>query len=130
MDRRRLLILSGSLCINAIFSLVVLPFAIPPFTGYSPWHLLDVLFWQLTAALGWPLVILGGFLALLIPQLSAHLSPIFLALVYPIMLILLVRGVFSRRFNRWEFILLHFLFAASFVSIWYQVLNGYDFMVG
>ena len=130
MQHRRLLIISGLLIINILLSWVILPFAIPPFQGYSPRDLLDVLLWQVIAAIGWPFAILGGLLSQIFTRGHANLLPLLLTLVYPVMLLLLGRVVFSKSHQRWELLLLHLLLAFSFAVIWYYVLNGYDFMPG
>ena len=130
MQHRRLLIISGLLIINILLSWAILPFAIPPFQGYSPRDLLDVLLWQVIAAIGWPFAILGGLLSQIFTRGHANLLPLLLTLVYPVMLLLLGRVVFSKSHQRWELPLLHLLLAFSFAVIWYYVLNGYDFMPG
>jgi hypothetical protein len=130
MQHRRLLVIGGSLIINALLSWVILPFAIPPFQGYSTPDLLEVFLWQVIAAISWPFAILGGLLSQIFTQGHANLLPLLLTLVYPVMLLLLGRVVFSKSLQRWELPLLHSLLAFSFAVIWYYVLNGYDFMPG
>lgn len=130
MQRRRLYISGGSLAINVLLSWTILPFAIPPYQGYSAADLLEVLLWQGIATVGWPFAILGGLLSLIFTQGLANPGPLLLMLVYPAMLLLLTRAVFSKSLQRWELPLLHLLLAVSFAIIWYYVLNGYDFMPG
>jgi hypothetical protein len=130
MQHRHLLVIGGSLIINILLSWVILPFAIPPFQGYSTRDLLEVFLWQVIAAIGWPFAILGGLLSQIFTRGHANLLPLLLTLVYPVMLLLLGRVVLSKSLQRWELPLLHLLLAFSYAAIWYFVLNGYDFMSG
>ena len=130
MLHRHLLIIGGSLIINILLSWMILPFAIPPFQGYSAPDLFEVLLWQVIASVGWPFAILGGLLSQIFTRGHANLLPLLLTLVYPVMLLLLGRAVFSKFPQRWELPLLHLLLTFSFAVIWYFVLNGYDFMTG
>lgn len=130
MERRRQLIIAGSLSLNILFSWTILPFAMPPFQGYSRMELFEVLLWQGIGTVGWPLGILGALLSLPFHQGAADFGPILLMLMYPAILVLLIRVVAAKGLRRWELPLLHVLLTLSFAAIWYRVLNGYDFMVG
>jgi hypothetical protein len=130
MEHRHLLIFSRSLVINALLSWLFLPFVIPPFQGFSPIDLFEVLLWQVIAAFGWPFAILGGLLSQIFNQGYDNLLHLLFLLIYPVMLLLLGRAVFSKSIQRWELPLLHLLLVFSFAAIWYFVLNGYDFMAG
>ena len=130
MERRRQLIIAGSLSLNILLSWTILPFAIPPFQGYSRMELFEVLLWQGIGTVGWPLGILGALLSLPFRQGAADCGPILLMLMYPAILVLLIRVVAAKGLRRWELPLLHLLLTLSFAAIWYRVLNGYDFMVG
>ena len=89
-----------------------------------------MLLWQGMGAVGWPLAILGGFASLILQGKVSDLVTLLLVLIYPTMLMLLIFVLFSKRSKHWGLIVLHMLFTFSFVVIWYQVLNGYDFMIG
>jgi hypothetical protein len=130
MQHRHLLIYSGSLAMNFILSWLILPFAVPPFQGFSPTDLFEVLLWQVIAAVGWPIAILGGLLSQIFTRGVDNLLQLSFMLVYPAMLLLLGRAVFLKSLRRWELPLLHLLLTFSFAVIWYYVLNGYDFMTG
>jgi hypothetical protein len=130
MERRRLLMVVIPLAINVLISWMVLPFAIPPFGGYSLRQLLDIALWQGIGTVGWPLVLLGWLLSLPFGQVTPRLGSLLLTLMYPAMLVLLVRALTTKILRRWELALLHILLALSFALLWYQVLAGYDFMVG
>lgn len=130
MEFRRQLIIGGSLSLNILLSWTILPFAIPPFQGYSMMELLEVLLWQAIGTVGWPLGILGAFLSLPLRYGAADPGPMLLMLIYPAILFLLIRVAVARGLRRWELPLLHVLLSLSFAAIWYRVLNGYDFMVG
>jgi hypothetical protein len=129
MQRQRLLHISLSLAVNVLFSLTLLPLAIPPFKGYSPSDLLGVLLWQTIGMVGWPFALLGIVLSIPLGAKLASADSLFI-LMYPAILFLLIRAVVSRAQQRWEFILLHVLVFFSFIVVWYYVLNGYDFMPG
>ena len=60
----------------------------------------------------------------------SDLAALLLVLIYPTMLLLLLFVLFSKRSRQWALIVLHMLITFSFAVIWYQVLNGYDFMIG
>ncbi|MCU0918636.1 MAG: hypothetical protein MUC88_29375 [Planctomycetes bacterium] len=51
-------------------------------------------------------------------------------LVYPAILVLAIRVLTARTFRLWRLVLLHLVLALSFAAVWWNVLNGYDFMVG
>ena len=120
----------ATLIVNFLLSWTVLPLAIPPFRVYSFRELIEVLLWQGMGAVGWPFAILGGFASLILQGKMSNLVTLLLVLIYPTMLLLLIFVLFSKRFKRWALILLHMLLTFSFAAIWYQVLNGYDFMPG
>jgi len=130
MERRRQLIIAGSLSLNILLSWTILPFAIPPFQGYSRMELFEVLLWQGIGIVGWPLGILGARLSLSFGQGAADFGSILLMLMYPVILFLLIRVVAAKGLRRWELPLLHLFLTLSFAAIWYRVFNGYDFMVG
>ena len=130
MDRRRLLIIGIPLAINILISWTILPFAFPPFGGYSVLELVEVLLWQGIGIVGWPLAVIGTLLSLPIGQDTSQLGDLLLILMYPAMLVLLVRVLAVKILRGWELALLHMLVAISFAAIWFQVLTGYDFMVG
>ena len=130
MARGRLVIIGRVLAVNFLLSWVVLPFALPPFKGYSAADLVEVLLWQVFGTIGWPFAILGGLLSLVFAQARANPGSLLLTLIYPIMLLLFARAIFAKSPARWELYLLHVLLAFSFGAVWFNVLNGYDFMVG
>lgn len=129
MERRHLRTISASLATNVVISWTILPFAIPPFRGYSLKQLLEVLLWQGMGTVGWPLAIPGALVSMLFNQKAVSLGPFLLTLMYPAMLFLVARAAASKVVRRWELPLLHFLLASSFAAVWYHILNGYDFMV-
>jgi hypothetical protein len=118
------------LIVNFLLSWMILPLAVPPFRLYSFRNLIEVLLWQGMGAVGWPLAILGGIPNLILQGKVSDLVALLLVLIYPTMLLLLIFVLFSKRSKRWVLIMLHILLTFSFAAIWYQVLNGYDFMIG
>ena len=96
MERRRQLIVAGSLSLNVLLSWTILPFAIPPFQGYSRMELFEVLLWQGIGIVGWPLGILGALLSLSFGQGAADFGSILLMLMYPVVLFLLIRVVAAK----------------------------------
>ena len=127
-DSKTKLILA-SFIVNFLLSWTILPLAVPPFRMYSFRELMEVLLWQGIAAVGWPLAILGGFASLILQGNVSDLVALLILLIYPTMLVLLIFVLFSKHSRRWMLILLQILLAFSFAAIWYQVLNGYDFMI-
>lgn len=117
----------ATLIANVLLSWTLLPFAMPPFRGYSPSEFFDVLFWQSIAAVGWPFVLLGVVLAIPFGAKLTNADALFM-LVYPIIQFLLVRSALSKAPRHWELILMHLFVTLSFAIVWYFVLNGYDFM--
>lgn len=115
---------------NFLISWTILPLAVPPFGFYSLNNLMEVLLWQGIATIGWPFAILGGIANLFQLGYMSSLVSLLIVLIYPTMLLLLIFFLFSKRNKRWMLILLHILLTFSFVAIWYQVLNGFDFMIG
>jgi hypothetical protein len=130
MKHRRILTISISLAINVLFSLTILPYAIPPFGSYTLRDILEVLLWQGIAAVGWPFGILGSLLSLISDPEAVRVGDFLLILQYPAMLAVIVRLLISRVVQRWERVLLRLLVISSFAALWYSVLNGYDFMMG
>jgi hypothetical protein len=92
MQHRYALTIGGSLIVNILLSWMILPFAVPPFQGYSAPDLFEVLLWQVIASVGWLFAILGGLLSLIFTRGHANLLPLLLTLVYPVMLLLLSRA--------------------------------------
>ena len=127
MEMRRVIV---SIAVNNLLSWTVLPLMIPPFRVYTLVELGEVLFWQVIGAVGWPIVLLGGCANFILQGTLSDLGTLALMLIYPGILVLLIRVYVTKRFWHWEFVLLHFLIIISFFAVWYQVLNGYDFMVG
>jgi len=130
MERKRLLIIVGPLAINIILSWMILPFAIPPFGGYSLRELFEVLLWQGIGTVGWPFAILGTFLSLPFVTDPPRWGDLLPTLMYPAMLVLLIRNLTAKALRLWELVLLHVFVTFSFAAIWYRILNGYDFMLG
>ena len=122
--------LSLSLAANIILSYTLLPFAIPPFEGYSLSKLLEVLFWQSIATIGWPLALLGLVLSLPFGAKLTNMVSLLFTLIYPAIQFLLIRSVISKTLYRLDFIFLHIFIIFSFFVVWHYVLNGYDFMLG
>ena len=120
----------ATLIVNLLVSWTILPLAVPPFGFYSGLELMEVLLWQGIGAVGWPLALLGGCARLILQGNGAELLALLIVLSYPVMLLLLIFVLFSNRSKRWMLILLHMLLVFSFAAIWYQVRNGYDFMIG
>ena len=119
-----------SLFANILFSLTVLPFALPPFQGYALADLGGVLLWQGSAAIGWPLALAGVLLSLPFGARPADAGTLLLVLLCPAALFLLLHMAILRRVRPWEVVLLNLLVTVSFAAVWYRVLHGYDFMVG
>ena len=120
----------AALIVNFLLSWTILPLAVPPYRIYSFRELMEVLLWQGIAVVGWPLAILGGFASLILQGNVSDLVALLIVLIYPTMLLLLIFVLFSKRSKRWMLILLQILLTFTFSAIWYQVLNGYDFMIG
>jgi hypothetical protein len=120
----------AGLIVNFLLSWTTLPLAIPPFRIYAFRELMEVLLWQGMGAVGWPLGILGGFASLILQGKVSDLVALILVLTYPTMLWLLVFILFSKSSKLWALIMLHMLITISFAVIWYQVINGYNFMIG
>jgi len=118
-----------SLFINFLVSLIVLPLLIPPFRSYTIGELAEVLFWQVVGLIGWPLGILGC-LSTMIAEGGANNVDGLLLFLYPLMLFLLVYTLVSQQHRRWTLVSLHLAVTVSFATVWYKVLNGYDFMGG
>lgn len=119
-----------SLIANFLLSWTILPVLIPPIRIYSLGELIEVLLWQGVGFIGWPIALLGSFLSFLFQFKLADLVTLLFILIYPSMWFLLLCVWRSKRFKRQAFVMLHFLLTISFAAIWYQVLNGYDFMIG
>jgi hypothetical protein len=126
-DSKARMMIGGSIIVTALLSWTLLPFVIPPFRMYSPLELMEVLFWQGVGLIGWPLALFGGFLSLILQPQSTDLGTLLFILIYPAIWILLILVL---RAKRWALIGLYLLLILSFAAVWYQVLNGYDFMVG
>jgi len=88
------------------------------------------MFWQVAILILWPPVIRTAIFSVLHGQIGPDLASIPLFLLYPASIVLLVRALAATKCNRWEMVLLHILITLSFDVIWYQVYNGYGFMVG
>lgn len=116
--------------VNLLLSWTILPLVVPPFRIYSFRELMEVLLWQGIGTVGWPLALLGGFASFILQGKVSDLAALLVVLIYPTMLLLLIVVLFSKRSRQWVLILLHLLITFSFAAIWYQVLNGYDFMMG
>ncbi len=119
----------STLIANFMLSWTLLPFVIPPFRGYTPSELFEVLFWQGIGAVGWPFVLFGVALSLPFGAKLNSADSLF-TLMYPAIQFLLLRSAFSRTQRHWELILMHAFVTLSFAVVWYYVLNGYDFMTG
>jgi hypothetical protein len=127
IDSKARTMIAVSIIVTALLSWTLLPFVIPPFRMYSPLELIEVLFWQGVWLIGWPLALFGGFLSLLLQPQSTDLGTLLFTLIYPAIWILFIHAL---RAKRWAPIGLCLLLILSFAAVWYQVLNGYDFMVG
>ena len=119
-----------SLLANFLISWTLLPVLIPPFRIYSLWELIEVLLWQGLGLLGWPLAIGGACLSIFFQFESSNLVAFLFLLIYPSMWFLLIGVWRSKRCKVQALVVLHVLLAISFAALWFQVLNGYDFMVG
>ncbi|MGB2962944.1 MAG: hypothetical protein WBB69_03065 [Anaerolineales bacterium] len=119
-----------SLFSNLLFSSTILPLIIPPFGFYTPRELLEVLLWQGIGLVGWPIGLLGGAANILLGGTAPDVGTLLLFFTYPALLVLLIISLRAKR-SRWgALISLHILLGLTFVIIWVQVLNGYDFMLG
>ena len=118
------------LLVNSLLSWIVLSLLIPPFRMYTLPEFLDVLFWQGIGTVGWPIAIFGGLVSFLFQGTQSGLGAVLILLIYPAMLFLLILVLMSKRCRWWGLILLHLLLTFSFAAVWFQVLNGYDFMPG
>jgi hypothetical protein len=114
--------------INFLLSWTLLPLVIPPFRIYSFRELIETLLWQGMGLVGWPLALVGGVANLLLQDKLTGLPSLLLVGIYPIMLLLLFLVLRSHLPKPWALILLHMLITFSFAAVWYQVLNGYEFM--
>ena len=130
MQRQRLLHLSLLLAVNILLSWTVLPFLLPPFHGYSPSQLFEVLLWQSMGSVGWPFALLGVVLSLAFGAKLTSAASLGLTFMYPVIQFLFIHSAISRTPRRWELILLHMFVTFSFASVWYFVRTGYDFMSG
>ena len=119
-----------SLVANLIFSSTILPLIIPPFGYYTPRELLEVLLWQGMGLIGWPVGLLGGAASLLLGGTVPEFGTFLLLLTYPTLLVLLIISLRTKGSGWGVLISLHILLILTFGIIWYQVLNGYDFMLG
>jgi len=123
--------LSLTLIPNFIFSWIVLLFLLFPGLAWGVPKVFEVLFWQAIGFVGWPMALFGALASFLLqPDLTA-LRPLMALLAYPLLIVLavvVVRGGSAKRW--WALALFHLLLAVSFVAVWYQVLTGYEFMVG
>jgi undecaprenyl pyrophosphate phosphatase UppP len=119
-----------SIVVNSLLSWTVLPFLIPPFQIYSLNQLGEVLFWQVLGIFTWPIAILGGCFSLIFQAKLSDLGALAIMLIYPGMLLLFIQTLRTKQSKSWKFVLLHILISFSFAAVWYQVLNGYDFMTG
>jgi len=130
MEHKRLLVVGKPLAVNVVVSWTILPFAIPPFGGYSLPDLFEVLLWQGICTVGWPFALLGILLSLPSGLDVSHSWDSLLIIIYPAILVLLIRALVTKAVRSLEVLLLHMLVTFSFVAVWYRVLNGYDLMVG
>ena len=119
-----------SLVANLIFSSTILPLIIPPFGFYTPRDLLEVLLWQGMGLIGWPIGLLGGVVNLMLGGTTPEFGTFLLFFTSPMLLILLIISLRAKRSGWVALISLHILLSLTFVIIWYQVLYGYDFMLG
>ena len=119
----------ATLIANFLLSWTLLPFVIPPFRGYSLSEFFEVFFWQSIGAVGWPFVLLGVVLSIPFGAKLTSADSLF-TLIYPAIQFLFVRSAISRTPRHWELILMHMFVTLSFAVVWYNVLNGYDFMSG
>jgi len=119
-----------SLVSNLLFSSTILPLLIPPFGFYTLRELLEVLLWQGMGLIGWPVGLLGWGANLLLGGTAPDFGTFLLFFTYPALLVLLIISSGAKR-SRWgALISLHIFMSLTFVIIWVQVLNGYDFMLG
>jgi hypothetical protein len=130
MECKRLLAVGKPLAVNVVVSWTILPFAVPPFGGYSLAELFEVLLWQGVCAVGWPFALLGILLSLPFGLDASGSWDFLLIIIYPTILVLLIRVLIAKAVRSLELLLLHMFVTFSFVAVWYRVLNGYDFMVG
>ena len=119
-----------TLLVNFLISWTILPVLLPPFRIYSLGELFEVLLWQGLGLLGWPLALGGACLSLFFQFEISSLIALLLLLIYPSMWFLLIWVWRAKRFKVQALVGLHLLLAISFAALWFQVLNGYDFMVG
>lgn len=119
-----------SIAVNFLVSWTLLPLALPPFHGYSPRNLIEVLLWQGMGIVGWPLGLVGGLASFRLYRAGADLVSLLLLSMYPVMFLLLIFSLFPKRPKWWVLAVLHIILAGSFAVVWYKVLNGYDFMKG
>ena len=130
MQFTRLRVVGLPLAANILLSSTVLPLLIPSFRGPTFTDLAEVLFWQAVGVISWPFAVVGSLLGLAHPEVSVEPAAFALTLLYPAMAFLLARSLTATAPPRWSLRLLHMTVAASFFAVWYQVLNGYDFMLG
>jgi hypothetical protein len=119
-----------SIGVNLVLSWTLLPLIIPTGRIYSFPELIEVSLWQGVGTIGWPMALIGGFAGLISQGNGTDLLALLFVLIYPISLLLLIFVFSSKHPKGWVLVLLHILIASSFMNVWYQVFNGYNFMVG
>jgi hypothetical protein len=119
-----------SLFANLLFSSTILPLIIPPFGLYTLRELLEVLLWQGMGLIGWPIGLLGWAVNLLLGGTAPDFGTFLLFFTYPTLLVLFIISLRAKRSGWGALISAHILMSLTFLIIWYQVLNGYDFMIG
>ncbi len=122
--------MAAGLGLNAMVSWLSLPFLLPNTRAAGLHDYGEVLLWQAIGLVGWPLALLGGFLSLVIGSSTAGWRPLLVVLMYPAMLALFAYILRTGTRGVTPVIVLHVLVTASFVAVWYGILNGFDFMVG
>jgi hypothetical protein len=119
-----------SIAVNFLVSWTLLPLVLPPFHGYSPRDLIEVLLWQGMGIVGWPLGLMGGLANLCLHRAGTDLVSLLLLSIYPVMFLSFIFSLFPKRPKWWVLVVLHIVLAGSFAVVWYKVLNSYDFMKG
>jgi hypothetical protein len=119
-----------TLIVNLLLSSTLLPLVISPGRIYSIKELIEVILWQIIGIFVWPLSITGFLITLPFQGNLNNLDSFLLLLMYPILLLLFILVFIQKYPKLWAFVLMHIILILSFAVIWYQVINGYNFMNG
>ena len=130
MNRNSIKIILLTIGNNILFSWLILPFLIPPFQAYKLRQLFEVALWQGISMIGWPVALVGLVASFLFKGGSSDPGSILIYLFYPVIFLLLIISLRANKL-RWELLIpLNVLLTLTFLFLWIQVINGYEFMLG